>query len=98
MPAEVANAVCGPQMPSKQRPASGVSLASLNPCPLSACCNKYGQCGINQDFCTEFKSATGAPGISAPTRTAASPTAAPTSSSAMPRPSTSELATSRYIE
>lgn len=38
MPAEVANAVCGPQKPGTQQPASGVSLASLNPCPLNACC------------------------------------------------------------
>ncbi|KAJ9318482.1 CAZyme family GH18 [Paecilomyces variotii] len=66
MPAPVANAVCGPQKPGTQQPASGVSLASLNPCPLNACCNKYGQCGITPDFCTESKSATGAPGTSAP--------------------------------
>jgi chitinase len=28
--------------------------------------NKFGQCGINQDFCTKSESATGAPGTSAP--------------------------------
>ncbi|KAL4898449.1 hypothetical protein BDV59DRAFT_197356 [Aspergillus ambiguus] len=66
MPAPIANAVCGPQKPGTRQPAAGVSLASLNPCPLNACCNKFGQCGINQDFCTKSKSATGAPGTSAP--------------------------------
>ncbi|RDW81617.1 class V chitinase Chi100 [Aspergillus mulundensis] len=66
MPAPIANAVCGPQKPGTQQPGPGTSLASLNPCPLNACCNKHGQCGINRDFCTESKSATGAPGTSAP--------------------------------
>ncbi|KAJ9293520.1 CAZyme family GH18 [Paecilomyces variotii] len=66
MPAPITNAVCGPQKPGTKQPASGVSLASLNPCPLNACCDKYGQCGITPDFCTESKSATGAPGTSAP--------------------------------
>ncbi|KAK4197626.1 family 18 putative glycoside hydrolase [Triangularia verruculosa] len=66
MPAPIANAVCGPQKPGTVQPGPGTSLASLNPCPLNACCNKHGQCGINKDFCTESESETGAPGTSAP--------------------------------
>ncbi|RMZ84417.1 hypothetical protein DV738_g462, partial [Chaetothyriales sp. CBS 135597] len=65
MPAPIENAVCGPQKPGTEQPGPGTTLASLNPCPLNACCNKYGQCGINQDFCTESESSTGAPGTSA---------------------------------
>jgi chitinase len=38
MPAPIANAICGPQKPGSKQPASGVSLDSLNPCPLNACC------------------------------------------------------------
>ncbi|KAI8316648.1 Killer toxin subunits alpha/beta [Colletotrichum sp. SAR11_59] len=65
MPAPIANAVCGPQKPGTTQPGAGVDLASLNPCPLNACCNKHGQCGINKDFCTISQSETGAPGTSA---------------------------------
>jgi chitinase len=38
MPAPIANAVCGPQKPGTQQPGPGTPLASLNPCPLNACC------------------------------------------------------------
>ncbi len=41
MPAAVAGAVCGPQVPGTAKPASGTNLSSLNPCPLNACCNMY---------------------------------------------------------
>lgn len=43
MPAPVANAICGPQVPGTRAPAPGVHLASLNPCPLNACCDVWGQ-------------------------------------------------------
>jgi hypothetical protein len=26
--------------------------ADLNPCPLNACCDVWGQCGITPEFCT----------------------------------------------
>ncbi|KAK3196417.1 hypothetical protein K4F52_000299 [Lecanicillium sp. MT-2017a] len=63
MPAEVSNAVCGPTVPGTKR-IDGRALADLNPCPLKACCNVWGQCGLTDDFCLEKESATGAPGTS----------------------------------
>lgn len=66
MPAPIANAVCGPQVPNTPRPANGTELASLNPCPLNVCCNVWGQCGTTKDFCTISPADTGAPGTSKP--------------------------------
>jgi LysM repeat protein len=43
MPAPLTNAVCGPQVPGTARPPTGVDISSLNPCPLNACCNIWGQ-------------------------------------------------------
>ena len=65
MPAPVDGVVCGPQVPGTSPPASGTSLASLNPCPLNACCDVYGQCGTTSEFCTESTLSTGAPGTAA---------------------------------
>ncbi|KAH8806182.1 class V chitinase-like protein, partial [Xylogone sp. PMI_703] len=65
-PAPVSNAICGPQVPGTQPPADFSTLADLNPCPLNACCDIFGQCGITPDFCTVSPSVTGAPGTSAP--------------------------------
>lgn len=62
MPAVVDNAVCGPQVAGTEKPTDGTKLVDLNPCPLKACCNIWGQCGIIDDFCTVTKSPTGAPG------------------------------------
>ncbi|KAK4455350.1 hypothetical protein QBC34DRAFT_340767 [Podospora aff. communis PSN243] len=62
LPASVSNAVCGPTVPGTTRPTDGTPLAELNPCPLNVCCNHWGQCGLNQDFCAITKSKTGAPG------------------------------------
>lgn len=60
-PAEIANAVCGPQKPGSQAPDDeDTDIASLNPCPLNACCNIWGQCGITKDFCVDTN--TGSPG------------------------------------
>ncbi|KAL2016189.1 hypothetical protein VTK56DRAFT_4078 [Thermocarpiscus australiensis] len=60
MPAIVSNAVCGPQKPGTMRPASGTDISSLNPCPLNACCDIWGQCGVTAEFCVN--TSTGAPG------------------------------------
>lgn len=43
MPAAVSNAVCGPQKPGTETPPSGTDLSTLNPCPLNACCDVFGQ-------------------------------------------------------
>lgn len=64
-PAPVANAVCGPQVPSTTEPANATNWALLNPCPLNACCDIWGQCGTFPEFCTPSDSITGAPGTAA---------------------------------
>lgn len=43
MPAPLSNAVCGPQVPGTPTPPSGTNISSLNPCPLNACCDVWGQ-------------------------------------------------------
>ncbi|KAH7024975.1 uncharacterized protein B0I36DRAFT_251289 [Microdochium trichocladiopsis] len=63
-PAEIPNAVCGPQKPGTKDPKDGKDVAELNPCPLNACCNIWGQCGITKDFCIDTN--TGAPGTAEP--------------------------------
>lgn len=66
MPAAVANSVCGPTVVGTARPADMSTLADLNPCPLNACCDVWGQCGITQDFCVPTPADTGAPGTALP--------------------------------
>ena len=63
-PAPISNAVCGPQKLGSKPPTDGSNIANLNPCPLNACCNIWGQCGITQDFCIDTN--TGAPGTAKP--------------------------------
>ena len=68
-PAELANAVCGPQMPGTKfdgQITDTEALKELNPCPLNSCCNIWGQCGIDDSFCTESVGPTGNPGTSQP--------------------------------
>ncbi len=45
MPAQFDTIVCGPQVPGTQKPTNGTDWALLNPCPLNACCDTWGQCG-----------------------------------------------------
>lgn len=59
MPSPMANAVCGPQVPGTKEPSDKKKLADLNPCPLNACCDIWGQCGTTAEFCTDTN--TGAP-------------------------------------
>ncbi|KAL4904081.1 hypothetical protein BDW74DRAFT_185756 [Aspergillus multicolor] len=63
MPAAMENALCGPQVPGTEAPDDMSTLADLNPCPLNACCDTWGQCGITPEFCTDTN--TGAPGTAA---------------------------------
>ncbi|KAL8366609.1 hypothetical protein RB595_010461 [Gaeumannomyces hyphopodioides] len=51
---------CGPQKPDTKPPTDGSKIADLNPCPLNACCNIWGQCGVTRDFCIDTN--TGPPG------------------------------------
>ncbi|EJP62058.1 chitinase-like protein [Beauveria bassiana ARSEF 2860] len=60
MPAPIANTVCGPQVPGTRPPTDGTDLSKLNPCPLNACCDVWGQCGTTAEFCID--TSTGAPG------------------------------------
>lgn len=62
LPAPLANAVCGPQVPGTINPSAGTNLSTLNECPLNACCDIWGQCGTTEEFCTITQSTTGAPG------------------------------------
>ncbi|KAJ6445148.1 Lysine--tRNA ligase [Purpureocillium lavendulum] len=64
MPAEVADAECGPQVPGTKPPKDMTKLADLNQCPLNACCNTWGHCGTTDEFCTD--TGTGAPGTAKP--------------------------------
>ncbi|KAG5804982.1 hypothetical protein H9Q74_010194 [Fusarium xylarioides] len=66
LPAPVSNAQCGPSKPGSKMPTDNKKLADLNPCPLKACCNIWGQCGTTKDYCTISKSTTGNPGTSKP--------------------------------
>lgn len=66
MPAPLDNAVCGPQVPGTKPPTGDEKLADLNPCPLNACCDIWGQCGTTDEYCTPSDSTTRAPGTAAP--------------------------------
>ncbi|OAA59939.1 Glycoside hydrolase, subgroup, catalytic core [Cordyceps fumosorosea ARSEF 2679] len=66
MPAPIADATCGPQVPGTKKPTDGTKLADLNPCPLNACCDVWGFCGTTDEFCTATPSDTGAPGTAKP--------------------------------
>lgn len=52
LPAAVKDTVCGPQVPGTLPPAAGVKLVDINPCPLNACCDIWGQCSTTDEFCT----------------------------------------------
>lgn len=62
-PNELENAVCGPQVPGTEAPDDDTDISTLNPCPLNACCDVWGQCGVTDEFCTD--TSTGAPGTAA---------------------------------
>lgn len=66
MPAPIEKAVCGPQVSGTPRPANMDNLANLNPCPLNACCNVWGQCGMDANFCIPSPVPGGAPGTATP--------------------------------
>lgn len=62
-PLAVANAECGPQMPNTTFTSDDSDTwADLNPCPLNACCDSYGQCGTTPQYCTYNATSTGPPG------------------------------------
>lgn len=46
LPYAIPNSVCGPTKPGTEKPGKDEELKDLNPCPLNACCNVWGQCGM----------------------------------------------------
>lgn len=65
-PPEIEGATCGPQVPGTVKPTGSTDWSSLNPCPLNACCDVWGFCGITEEFCTATPADTGAPGTAQP--------------------------------
>lgn len=66
LPSPDPNAVCGPTVPGTTTPFITVALWLLNPCPLNACCDIWGQCGTVAEFCTDTRAPNSAPGTAAP--------------------------------
>lgn len=60
------DATCGPTVPGTEMPMDGQPLADLNPCPLNACCNILGNCGVSPEFCINEEGPTGNPGTASP--------------------------------
>jgi chitinase len=61
------DAECGPSKPGSSWLSSlaGSKMGDLSPCPIKACCNVWGNCGVDKDFCIATKSETGNPGTAA---------------------------------
>ncbi|KAL4920724.1 glycoside hydrolase superfamily [Aspergillus aurantiobrunneus] len=68
LPVPRAGAACGPTVPGTEMPMDETPLADLHPCPLNACCNTLGNCGVSPDFCIYEKGPTGNPGTAPPDR------------------------------
>ncbi|KAL1841513.1 hypothetical protein VTJ49DRAFT_7004 [Mycothermus thermophilus] len=63
LPPPQADSICGPLVPGTQQPADrNISLASLNPCPLNACCSNWGFCGPFPAHCEIHAPEGGGPG------------------------------------
>lgn len=57
---------CGPMKPGTTKPAAGQGLASLNPCPLKACCSNWGYCGVFSSHCDIHAPKDAGPGAKLP--------------------------------
>ncbi|KAM7196728.1 putative glycoside hydrolase family 18 protein [Naviculisporaceae sp. PSN 640] len=66
MPYPNKDALCGPTKPGSDSSyvEDDNDLINMNPCPLNACCNVWGQCGISKDFCVKRPNPFGGPGTS----------------------------------
>jgi hypothetical protein len=63
LPPPQQGAECGPLVPGTKAPTDKyVSLASLNPCPLKACCSNWGFCGVFPAHCDIHAPEGGGPG------------------------------------
>lgn len=65
MPPTLPDVQCGPQKVGTVKPEGSFDFNSLNPCPLNACCDVWGYCGMTEEFCTPTASSSGAPGTAA---------------------------------
>ncbi|KAH7091198.1 glycoside hydrolase superfamily [Paraphoma chrysanthemicola] len=66
LPASDPLATCGPTVAGTTAPSDMSKINELNPCPLKACCNVWGNCGISKDFCILNPADTKAPGTTQP--------------------------------
>ncbi|KAJ5994854.1 hypothetical protein N7481_001831 [Penicillium waksmanii] len=59
-PSSTDDALCGPQFKGTVEPKDMpyTNWTNLNPCPLNACCDKWGQCGVTVEFCEQANSTT----------------------------------------
>jgi chitinase len=65
-PEPIANAECGPQVAGTTfNSTDSDDWESYNPCPLNACCDSYGQCGITPVYCNRTFAADKNPGTAA---------------------------------
>jgi hypothetical protein len=63
LPPPQQGAECGPPVPGTRVPTDkSVSLASLNPCPLKACCSNWGFCSVFPAHCDIHAPEGGGPG------------------------------------
>ncbi|PGG99158.1 hypothetical protein GX51_06417 [Blastomyces parvus] len=63
MPPPQEGAQCGPLVPGTKRPENdSIGLSDLNPCPLKACCNSLGECGIFPRHCGVHRPKRAGPG------------------------------------
>jgi hypothetical protein len=63
LPPPQQGAECGPLVPGTKAPTDkSVSIASLNPCPLKACCSNWGFCGVFPAHCDIHAPEGGGPG------------------------------------
>jgi GH18 family chitinase len=65
MPPTLPDVQCGPQKDGTTKPEGSFDFNSLNQCPLNACCDVWGYCGMTEEFCTPSPSSSGAPGTAA---------------------------------
>jgi GH18 family chitinase len=58
-PSAINGTECGPQVFGTLIPPVGADWEKMNPCPLNACCNISGYCGISAEYCAPQVNNTG---------------------------------------